>query len=72
MRYNVFQPGGNAFQQAVIIFNCIDNVSHCFGNVHQCVEQCIANFINVLHLTTDRFDCQTIMENHLVENVKKL
>ena len=27
MRCNVFQPVGNAFQRAVIIFECVGNVS---------------------------------------------
>ena len=31
MRYNIFQAAGNAFQRAVIIFECI-------GNVQQRVE----------------------------------
>ena len=39
--YNVFQPVGNAFQRAEIIFECD-------GNVHQCVEQRIANFIKLM------------------------
>ena len=53
MPCNVFQPVVNALQRAVIIFECV-------GNVRQHVEQCFANFINLLRLTIDRFDCHAI------------
>ena len=57
MHYNVFQPVGNAFQRAEIIFECVGNILQCVGNVHQRVEQRIANFINVLRLRIDCFVC---------------
>ena len=61
MRYNVFQPVGNAFQRTVII-------SECVGNVRQRVEIWLNNALQ----TSDRCHCHArkkIIENHQVESV---
>ena len=71
MRCNVFQPVGNAFQRAGIIFECVGNVSQCVGNVRQRVEQRIANFVNGLRLTIDRFVCHANLRPSILWKINK-